>query len=270
MRRDRKQQAHKGEIDLQAKQIYDLLKVVRQPQLIEGQDISDVMLEISELLDESIVVDDDQVKTDQERFAINPSGKKWNLAETDFEKLKHEFKDQKFKNIACNDLLAFLQRKLKEMLSKNSTRRDIAERLQEIIDRYNSGGANTENIYEELVDFAASMKEEEERHVREGLTEDELELFDLIKKDSMTKAEKQKVKLAAKKLLSRLIEEQPPVLIQDWFKDAQTRRVVRSAVEEVLDLSLPETYNKSIFKKASESVFDTILDYAIQGLKYAA
>ena len=114
------------------------------------------------------------------------------------------------------------------------------------------------------------MKEEEERHTREGLTEDELELFDLIKKKKMTKAEEQKVKLAAKRLLQRLIEEKPSVLIEAWFKDAQTRKTVRHAVEEVLDSELPVSYDKETFKTKSERVFNTILDYAIQGRKFTS
>ncbi|MDO9134223.1 hypothetical protein [Hydrogenophaga sp.] len=58
------------------------------------------------------------------------------------------------------------------------------------------------------------------------MTEDELELFDLLKKDGLTKDEEQRVKLAAKHLLRRLVEEQPKVLVQDWYKDAQTQSLL--------------------------------------------
>ena len=148
------------------------------------------------------------------------------------------------------------------MLGRNVSRRDFAEHLQEIVERYNAGGANNEKAYQELLEFAKKMKEEEERHTREGLSEDELELFDLIKKKKMTKVEEQKVKLAAKKLLQRLHEEKPPVLVEAWFKDSQTRKIVRTAVEEVLDAELPETYDKAVFSAKCEKVFETVLDYA--------
>src|SRR3990172_3598420 len=95
--------------------------------------------------------------------------------------------------------------------------------------------------------YAQSMKDEDERHVREGLSEDELELFDLLKKDKMTKDETQKVKLAAKSLLHRLLEEHPKVLVQDWYKDSQTQRVVRSTVEKVLHENLPDSYDRVVF-----------------------
>ena len=38
------------------------------------------------------------------------------------------------------------------------------------------------------------------------------------------------------------------MLVQDWYKTDQTRRVVRSAVAEVLDRELPvETYDRALF-----------------------
>ena len=147
------------------------------------------------------------------------------------------------------------------MIQQNVTRIDFAQRLQEIIDTYNAGGSSTENYFNDLMNFAKDMKAEDERHVREGLTEDELELFDLLKKDKMTQEETKKVKLAAKSLLHRLIEEQPKVLIQDWYKDSQSQKVVRFAVEKVLDENLPKSYNRVLFKKKCDNVFE--LDFRL-------
>ena len=84
----------------------------------------------------------------------------------------------------------------------------------------------------------------------------------------MTKEETQRVRLAAKALLHRLREEQPMVLIQDWFKDAQSRGRVRAEVEKVLDRSLPETYDRAVFTEKCNNVFDLMLSYASQGLKW--
>jgi type I restriction enzyme R subunit len=138
------------------------------------------------------------------------------------------------------------------------------------VDRYNAGGTSNEAYFEELVKFTKELKGEAERHTREGLSEDELELFDLLKKESMTKDETQKVRLAAKALLHRLREEAPPVLVQDWFKDVQSQKVVRSAVETVLDSQLPNTYDRILFRKKCDDVLEMILDYASHGLKWAA
>ena len=102
------------------------------------------------------------------------------------------------------------------------------------------------------------------------MTEDELELFDLLKKDKMTKVEEQKVKLAAKALLHRLLKEQPKVLVQDWYKDSQTQKRVRAVVEQVLDKKLPDSYNRVLFKKKCDAIFETMLNYASKGQKWAA
>ena len=86
----------------------------------------------------------------------------------------------------------------------------------------------------------------------------------------MTQEETQKVKLAAKSLLHRLLEEQPKVLVQDWYKDTQTQKQVRSAVEKVLDSELPESYDRVLFREKCDNVFHLMLDYASHDRKWAA
>jgi type I restriction enzyme, R subunit len=237
--------------------------------VIEQTDIEAVGRRVGELLDESVVVAKES--NDLARgYGILKRGKKWDLSRIDFEELKRDFKGAAYRNIEIADLRAFIQRKLEQMLKQNRTRAEFAQRLQEIIDQYNAGGTSNENYFDELLKFTKELKAEDERHTREGLTEDELELFDLLKKDKMTKEETQKVKLAAKALLHRLREEAPPVLVQDWFKDGQTRKVVRSAVEGVLDAQLPSSYDRVLFRKKCDDVLEMMLDYASHGLKWAA
>lgn len=240
--------------------------------IVEQADIGAVAVRIAELLDESVVVDETSVarEDDPEKFRITQTGKTWDLSKIDFEKLKEDFQTKPHKNIEIADLRAFIEKKLEEMLKQNVSRGDFVTRLQGIIDRYNSGSSSADNHYEELVKFAQDLREETERHLRAGLTEEELELFDLIKKDKMTKDEEQKVRLAAQSLLRRLREGIPPVLVQDWFKDGQSRKRVRSAVEEVLDEQLPKSYDRAVFTEKCNQVFETMLNYAAQGVKWAA
>lgn len=238
--------------------------------IIEQTDIDAVAIRVGELLDESLVVDQTAgLKDDAVKYRITQSNKTWDLSKIDFEKLEEDFTCTPHKNIEIADLRAFIQKKLEQMLRQNASRTDFATRLQGIIDRYNSGSSSADNYFDELVKFTKDMKAEAERHIAEGLTEEELELFDLIKKDKMTKEETQKVRLAAKSLLHRLREESPKVLIQDWFKDGQSRTRVRSAVEAVLDDKLPDTYDRAVFTEKCNVVFDTMLNYASQGLKWA-
>lgn len=243
--------------------------------IIEQQDLDAVSRKIGELLDASVVVDPSHSSKVSEgpskpAFSIIQRGKQWDLGRIDFDKLKAEFKQATYRNIAIADLRAFLEKKMEEMLRVNGSRKDFAQRLQAIIDRYNAGGASNESYFDELVKFTKEMRAEDERHVREGLSEDELELFDLLKKEKMTKAEEQAVKLAAKSLLTRLKQATPRILVQDWFKDSQSKKQVRSTVEEVLNEELPDTYDRSIFTDKCNQVFELMVDYASQGRKWAA
>lgn len=233
-------------------------------------DIEKVERRISDLLDTSVVVDQSRVGEKPGEFCSISPGRNWNLSRIDFDKLKEEFREATYKHIEIADLRKFIENKLKEMLSKNVTRSDFAQRLQEIINRYNSGGSSTDNYFDDLMKFTKELRDEDERHIREGLNEDELELFDLLKQEAMTKTDTQKVRLAAKALLHRLLEEHPKVLVQDWHKDNQSQKVVRSAVEQVLDTNLPETYDRVLFKAKCDNVFELMVDQASNGRKWVA
>ncbi|PZV22119.1 MAG: deoxyribonuclease [Leptolyngbya sp.] len=234
---------------------------------IGDTDIESVNLKIAELLDESVVSEDEGFKTKEygAEYKIVQQGKTWDLSQTNFDQLKTDFQQVKHKHIEIADLRSFLDHKIEQMLQRNVTRTDFAQRFQAIVDDYNAGGSSTENSYDALVDFAENLKEEEERHVREGLTVEELEMFDLLKKAKMTAAETQQVKLAAKSLLSRLQAQQPKVLVQDWHRDDQTQRRVKSVVEEVLDQNLPDTYTRMLFSEKCNTVFDLIFRRASAG-----
>nr|WP_255697312.1 type I restriction enzyme endonuclease domain-containing protein [Pseudacidovorax sp. NFM-22] len=241
--------------------------------IVEQADIGSAVQRIEALLDASVVVDNAESFSAREfeaQYKIVQRGKAWDLSKVNVEKLREEFKQAPFKNIQIADLQAFLQRKLAEMLGQNSTRVDFLQRLQQVIDAYNSGATSTENYYDELTAYAQELKEEAERHIREGLSEDELELFDLLKKDSLTEEETTRVKLAAKHLLKRLIEEHPKVLIQDWHKSSQTQGQVRAEIERVLDQDLPPSYERAIFKQKCDNVYELIVNHALAGKKWAA
>lgn len=239
--------------------------------IIEQKDIDEVSLRVGQLLDESVVVDNAAQFSAEHvaKYQVIKKGKAWDLSKINFDKLKEDFQKSTYKNIEIADLRAFIQHKLEQMLQQNITRTDFAQRFQRIIDTYNAGGSSTESYFDELTKFVKEMKSEDQRHIREGLTEDELEIYDLLKKDKMTKEETKKVKLAAKSLLHRLIQEPPPVLVQDWYKDSQTQKVVRSTVEQVLDQNLPKSYERVLFKEKCDEVFEMMVDYASRGRKWA-
>ena len=205
------------------------------------------------------------------RHVRDRSGRVWDLSKIDFDKLKQEFRQSEHRNIEIADLRAFLEKKTEQMLRQNTTRTDFAERLRRIIEEYNAGGSSNERYFDELLKFSRDLRAEEERHAREGLSEDELELYDLLRKPKMTQVETQKVKLAAKALLERLIRGQPKVLVQEWYRDTQSKKRVQTAVEEVLNETLPEDgYARLLFKTKCDAVFGHVLELASHGRKWAA
>ncbi len=238
---------------------------------IDEQDVDALRLKISELLDQSVVTVEGNLKyPGPPKYEIVQRGKHWDLRNIDVDKLRAEFKRAPYKHIEIEDLRVFIEGKLEALLNRNSTRTLFAQRFQEIVDRYNAGGTAVEQAFEELTEFAAGLGEEEERYIRESLSEDELELFDVLKQDKMTKAETQAVKLAAKALLHRLLEEQPKVLVEGWYLDAQSQLRVKSALESVLDQKLPPSYSRVRFKSACDRLYELIVDHAMNDSRWAA
>lgn len=63
----------------------------------------------------------------------------------------------------------------------------------------------------------------------------------------------------------------PEVLVQDWFKDSQTRLAVRDEVGAVLDEFLPDDgYDKDLFVEKRDKIFELTLDLVINHRKWAA
>jgi type I restriction enzyme R subunit len=146
------------------------------------------------------------------------------------------------------------------MIQVNKTRADYEERLQKLIDDYNSGAVTMEHYFRALVEMAQDLTAEEQRTISEGLSEEELAVFDLLTKPemSLTEEEKKEVKKVARDLLWTLKKEK---LVLDWRKRQQARAAVRLAVEEELD-RLPETYSDQIFwSKVDSHPVQSSLDY---------
>lgn len=227
---------------------------------------------ISQLLDESIIAQQvenlskikpvsGQMAADDPVYNIK-AWKQIDLSKLNIDKLREEFKESPHRNIEICDLRAFISDKLQQMMNRNVTRTSFAQKLQEIIDRYNSGNTTNENYFDDLMAYVEKLRDEEMRAAREGLTEMELEMFDLLKKENLTKDEEQRVKLAAKNLLFKLREDRPTILITDWYKDTQTRFQVQAAIKKVLNDSLPPSYDRSVYSTKCDIVFDHFLTMA--------
>ena len=161
---------------------------------------------------------------------------------------------------------AFIDEALQRMMKKNCTRTAFSQRYKNIIDRYNAGGSENEDYYEQLLELIEQLKKEDNRAEAEGLTEEELEMYDLlIAGKKLTQAEEQKVKLAAKNLFKKLSENRKSLLVVDWYKDDMPREKVKNAIQSSLDADLPDSYDKESFQSKITLLLNHFIDMAIQG-----
>lgn len=229
---------------------------------VRDVNIDRAKIELDKTLDLSVKAN--SVKEDGSEYGIKAM-KTISLAEINTEDIKRKIQESPYRNIEIQELRSFIEEKLEKLLQENKTRISFSERYKAIIDKYNSGNSSNENYYEDLIDFVDDLKEEDERNIKEGLTEEELELYDLLRKDNLTKKEEEQVKLSAKKLYEAIMREDSETKVVDWYKDEQPRSKVKLRVEKVLDDFLPESYSRDIFTRKSEVVFTHLLEDAMMG-----
>jgi type I restriction enzyme R subunit len=73
---------------------------------------------------------------------------------------------------------------------------DLIEKLEKLIDAYNAATADVEETFEKLKALIRSLDAEQGRAAQEGLTEDELTIYDLLTRPEpkLTKAQDVEVK----------------------------------------------------------------------------
>ncbi len=225
---------------------------------------------IEELLDTSIVGKGDLQDASILDYKIDAS-KQIDLSKLNFEILRSEFPDKKHKNIQFADLRELLEVKLKQMMAQNKTRGSFLENFQKIIDDYNSGSISIEEAYEELVKQAEALNVEQQRAAKNEMTEEEQELFDLLKKEKLTKEEEKSVRLAAKSLLVKLYDSKNKILIQEWHKEKATQEKVKREIQLVLGSLLPETsHDRLVFSQKVDVAFQHFYELAQMGRGFAA
>ena len=237
--------------------------------IVEGQirpeRLESAKYKINELLDQSVMVAEETAA-----YIINESGKEIDISKIDIGELRDIFKRMKNRNLEIANLREHIEKKIEQMLHKNVTRSDFAERFRNIIDAYNAGGSQTDDFYEKILKFMEELRTEEERHIMEDLSEEELEIFDLLRKDKLSKDEEQRVKLAAKELYATLMSRKAELFVVGWQNDAKPKERVRSAIISCLNDALPESYDRDIFAAKSNRIYQHIVDQAMMGYAWVA
>lgn len=230
---------------------------------IDDDKINRARLRMAQVLDTSI---SSNVNVDADSEYVIHGSKVIDLSKIDVDELRLEIKKTPYKAIEIDDLKKYLEEALQKMINKNCTRVKFSERFKGIVDRYNAGGSENEDYYEQLIKLLEEMQAEQKRADKEGLSEEELEVYDLlIKGKKLTKVEEQKVKLAAKNLYKKLTEEKATLMVVDWYKDDQPTERVKNAIKESLNIDLPECYDKDSFNAKTILLLNHFIDMAVQG-----
>lgn len=185
------------------------------------KDITNIVAELkSSIIDKAIDVD-----------STGKKSKTINLTNLDFEKLKEEFLKRKDKNQITNTIMQELETKIRKMVTRNESRVDLLKKYEAIVDKYNSekDRANIEKTFEELMEFIRSLSEEEQRAAKEGLTEEELAVYDLLKREDLKKSDLEAVKKLSKDILSILKEEIKNM--HQWREKEVTRDGIKSMID---------------------------------------
>ncbi|MBV5347366.1 type I restriction endonuclease subunit R [bacterium] len=225
--------------------IADAIRVTLNP---NPPNISKILGDINTLLDDSIT-----------GHAIREQGPPaLDLSKINFEALANRFQQSKQKNTDLEVLKAAIRAKLEKMVELNRTRADFSEKFEELIESYNAGSRTIEALYQELLDLSNSLSVEDQRHVRENMTEEELVIFDILTRPSpeLGTAERAEVKKVARELLARL----KALLVLNWRQKQQARAKIQDTIGIALDDGLPRVYTPELYKLKCSAVFEHIYE----------
>ena len=216
----------------------------------EPPDISHIMKGIQDLLDESIGAEPFKIRQRTAGYG------NIDLSKINFEALRKRFEDKKPSNTDVERLKAAVRAQLERMVQLNPTRADYLAKFQELIEGYNSGSRNIDEIFKELLALSTVLTEEQTRHVRENLSEEELTIMDILTRPApeLTTEERDEVKRVAHHLLEKVHK----LLVLGWRQKISTRARVKIEIENALDEGLPRAYSKEIYEAKCSAVFEHV------------
>jgi len=213
-------------------------------------DISHIMQGIQDLLDASIAAEPFKIRQKTEGYGYI------DLSKINFEALRKRFEDKKPSNTDVERLKAAVRAQLERMVRLNPTRTDYLQKFQELIEGYNSGSRNIEEVFKELLALSLVLTDEQTRHVRENLSEEELTILDILTRPApeLTTEEREEVKKIAHHLLEKLHK----LLVLGWRQKISTRARVKIVIENALDEGLPRAYSKELYEAKCSAVFEHV------------
>jgi type I restriction enzyme R subunit len=147
----------------------------------------------------------------------------YDISNIDFDRLRKEFERSPAKRTTVQNLREVVEKRLKLLLSRNPLRTDFQQHYEQIISEYNKekNRATIEQTFEELFKLDQELGEEERRAVREGLDEESLAIFDLLRRPDLSAKEIKRIKKVSVELLRKLKDKIKEI---DHWRDRETTR----------------------------------------------
>lgn len=225
-------------------------------------DVTDVLKELHRIVNQAIDANDPG--GDQQ------ASKVYDLSKIDFTVLRDEFaKKVRRKKTALKDIRDVIEAKLRVMLAMNPERMDFYKRYQEIIADYNheKDRVTIEETFARLLALSQSMDDEQRRHVKEGLSEEELVLFDLLQKPDLSKKDREMVKRSSQSLLQSI--EGHLQNFENWTAKEQTRADVETFVMDHVLMNLPQPpYTEEEAQELAGRLYNFVFQQALGGVKF--
>ncbi|RVK29514.1 type I restriction endonuclease subunit R [Sinorhizobium meliloti] len=211
-------------------------------------DITSIIMKLQREVDHSIEI----IATSKDNSA------QVDLSKLDFARLRDAFRRSENQNTVVFDLQEAIEHRLEQMMRENPIRLEFYDRYREIIAAYNSGKDQqaVQKAFDDLTDFIASLSEEDQRAVREGLDQETLAIFDLLKKPNLSKKDEAEVKSVAIKTLETLKAEK--LRIAKWRESTQVTAQVRLAILENLQYLPQDAYADDELEEKTDIVYQHI------------
>jgi type I restriction enzyme R subunit len=216
----------------------------------EPPDVLEVAGAVNELLDRSVGAEEYVIRAAAEAAEDDA----WiDLNTIDFDALAARLAGRK--RSGAQRLAKRIGDELEASAQRNPTRVDLVGKLRDPIAAYNAGSLNVEEMLRRLQALSRELSDDEQRTAREGLSEPELAVFDLLTKPDpeLSAEERAQVKQIATKLMAHITDR----LVLDWRRKAETREAARVLVRDVLD-ELPEAYDPETWQRKTDAVFNHI------------
>jgi type I restriction enzyme R subunit len=158
----------------------------------------------------------------------------------DFNLLEQHFLKTQNKNIAVQSLKDKIEKQLKQMVERNPMTVDYYKRYQEIIEIYNKGKDEDviKETFRKLIELVKSYSEEEAETKREGLTDEQKAIFDILRQGvKLGEIEKKEIKKISIELLDVLKKDK--LKIEQWADKMETSAAVFNYVNKTLFEVLP-------------------------------